>query len=584
MKLWNIGKPDMILLNGSVYSADENDTLYEAIALSGDRVLALGTSEEIKALAGNTDEDNSTSKDNSTDEDSSTDEADDAVKVIDLKGRTVIPGINDAHNHIWEAGLMYDGLVLFGIDSIELLKERIRERAEQLPPGDWIQGGSWIESQFAENRAPNRYDLDAAAPDNAVVLERIFGACTVSSRALKAAGITKETPDPEKGKIERDPETGEPTGVLFGNAVLLVRAAMPGPFGSDEFGAQNSEPSVELMEKAVLRGLEEYKKYGITSVTEPGVSATVCRAYHNILDAGKLSCRIALMPNWYGFTLRQDDEQLSRLIGSYQFHSGYGNEWIRYGGLKMAVDGGLTSGTALKSWPYKGETELRQFDLRLDLNKLDDYIKTAHDSGWDIGIHVMGDVAIQRAVDAIYNAVKANPREHRHSIIHAYYPSEDVLKKMAEAGILAAAQASFLYGEADGYDALLPKEKQETFTPLRSYKEAGVTVALSTDMPCADVNPFWNLYAAVTRKGMRGYCLGTKEAITVAEGVKMMTYNGAVLNREEDIKGSLEPGKLADLAILDRGLPGLDPEKLREIKVDATILNGRIIYERTPQQ
>lgn len=556
MKLWEMTKPTIILYNGSVYSADENDTIYEAIALSGNHILAVGTSAEIRALA-----------------------AANTVE-IDLKGKSVLPGINDPHNHIWEAGLMFDGLVLFGIDSMSMLQEKITERISALPQGAWIQGGSWIESQFEENRAPNRYDLDAAAPNNAVVLERIFGACAVNSKALTAAGITKDTPDPEKGRIEKDPQTGEPTGVLHGNAVLLIRAVMPGPFGSDEFGAQSGEPSVELMEKAVLRGLEEYKKYGITSVTEPGVSATLCKAYHKIFVDKKLNCRIALMPNWYGFTLKQDEEQLSGLIGNYHFHTGFGNEWIRYSGLKMAIDGGLTSGTALKSWNYKGETELRQFDLRLDLSKLDDYIKTAHDNGWDVGIHVMGDVAIERAVDAIYKAVKANPRTHRHSIIHAYYPTKEVLKKMAEAKILAALQTSFLYGEADGYDALLPKEKQEEFTPLRSYHDAGVTVALSTDMPCADLNPFTNLYAAVTRKGMRGYCLGTKEAVTITEGIKMLTYNGAVLNGEEEIKGSLEPGKLADLAILDRSLLDIDPEDLKKVQVETTILDGEIIFQR----
>lgn len=556
MKQWEIGKPNMIFYNGSVYSADANNRIYEAIAVAEDRILAVGDSREIKGLA------------------------DEHTTLVNLEGKTVLPGINDAHNHIWEAGLMLDGVVLFGIDSIRQLQERIREKTAAVEKGDWIQGGSWIESQFAENRAPDRWDLDEAAPDHSVVLERIFGACTVNSRALAAAGISKETPDPVKGRIQRDPKTGEPTGVLHGNAVLLVRNVMPGPFGSDEFGSQKGEPSVALMEQSIRRGLEEYKKYGITSATEPGVSSTVCKAYHKLLEDGNLSCRIQLMPNWYGFTLKQDEEQLAGLIRRYNFHTGYGNEWLRYSGLKMAIDGGLTSGTALKSWPYKGETELRRFDLRLDLSKLEGYIKTAHDSGWDIGIHVMGDIALEKAVDAIYSAVKANPRKHRHSVIHAYYPTRKALDKMREAGILAVAQASFLYGEADGYDGLLPREKQESFTPLRTYQEAGVTVALSTDMPCASVNPFWNLYAAVTRKGMRGHCLGTEECVTVTEAVKMMTYNGAVLNGEEGRKGSLEPGKLADLVVLDCNLPTLEEEELKNITVETTVLGGRIIYQK----
>ena len=555
MKRWNLTAPDCIFHNGAVYTADAQNAVFEAVAVSGNRILALGTSEELLALAAP------------------------HTAVTDLKGRAVIPGINDAHSHPWEAGLMLDGLVLFGIGSIPALQEAIQARVAQMAPGQWLQGGSYIESQFAEDRAPHRRDLDAAAPRNPVVLERIFGACTANSAALEAAGITRDTPDPEKGRICREAD-GAPTGVLEGTAVLLVRAAMPGPFGSDEFGAGAGEPSVELTQRSILRAMEEYQKYGITSVTEPGCSATVCRAYHDLLATGRMGYRVSLMPNWHGFTLKQNEQELDRLLETYNFSSGYGNDWVRYGGLKMAIDGGLTSGTALKSWPYLGEDAPRQVQLRLDLAKLDGYIKNAHDHGWDIGIHVMGDIAIQRAVDAIYRAVKANPRPHRHHIIHAYYPTEEVLNKMAEVGILAACQASFIYGECDGYDKLLPREQQEEFTPLRSYTDHGVTVALSTDMPCAHVNPFWNLYSAVTRKGVRGHCLGTKECISVLEGIKMLTYNGACIDQGEAVKGSLEPGKLADLAVLDRDIGAVSPEELRDTLVDITMLDGNVVYSR----
>lgn len=548
--------PDLILYNGTVHTVNEKDDICQAVAVAGNQIIAVGDDEDICAMAGC------------------------HTKKIDLQGKSLIPGINDGHNHIWEAGLMYDGIVVFGISSIEELKVRIAERTASMEKGQWLQGGSYIESQFSENRGPNRYDLDEASPNHPVVIERIFGASSVNSLALEAAGITKDTPDPEKGEIDRDPETGEPTGILRGNAVLLVRNVMPGPFGSDEFGAGKGEPSVELMEKSIALALEEYKKYGITSVTEPGVSATVCKAYHNLRKRDALTCRIALMPNWYGFTLNQDEEVLSKLIDNYHFSSGYGDRWIRYTALKMAIDGGLTSGTALKSWPYKGETELRKLTLRLDLDKLDDYIKTAHDSGWDVGIHVMGDIAIEKAVDAMYKAIKANPRPHKHYIIHAYYPTAEILAKMGEVGIMASVQGSFIYGEADGYDAILTREKQENFLPLKSYQEAGVICALSTDMPCADVNPFWSMYAAVTRKGMRGHCLGEKEKITIPQALRMMTLNGAVQNGEDSYKGSIEPGKVADLAVLNVNLTDLPVEEIKHIQVEKTILDGKIIYER----
>lgn len=547
---------DYIFYGGKVHTVNSSDDVFEAIAVKDNKVFAVGSDEEIKALA------------------------DEKTKMIDLKGKSLIPGINDGHNHIWEAGIMYDGVIVFGISSIEDLVQVVKAKAETLKPGEWLQGGSFIESQFVENRSPNRYDLDKASVKNPIVIERIFGACVANSMALELAGVTKDTPDPDKGEIEKDPKTGEPTGVLKGQAVLLVRNVMTGAFGSDEFGAGVGEPSVELMESVISTALNKYKEYGITSVTEPGVSTTVCKAYHNLLDRGELTCRIDLMPNWYGFTLKQDDEQLSKLIGNYNFASGYGNEWIRYTALKMAIDGGLTSGTALKSWPYKGDEGLRDIKLRLDIDKLDEYVKTAHDAGWNVGIHVMGDVAIEKAVDAMYKAIKANPRKHRHYIIHAYYPNEETLRKMGEVGIMASVQGSFIYGEADGYDDLLPRDKQESFLPLKSYQKHGVICSMSTDMPCADVNPFWSMYSAVTRKGIRGYCLGTEECITVNEALRMMTVNGAILNGEEAYKGTLEPGKAADLVVLSEDLTSIDVENLKHLQAEITMLDGKIIFER----
>lgn len=556
MRVWNLVSPDYIFYNGSVYSADLSDTVYEAVAVSGNKISAVGTSSDILSLRSG------------------------ETKLIDLKNNSVIPGINDGHNHPWEAGLMLDGLILFGIDSIRNLQNKIAEKVRNVPAGSWIQGGSYIESQFIENRKPTRWDLDEASPGNPVTLERIFGACVVNSKALELANINRDTPNPENGEIEKDEKTGEPTGVLNGSAVLLARAVMPGPFGSDEFGAGQGEPSVDLIEKSIKLAFDEYIKYGITSSAEPGVSSDVCRAYHNLLKRNELKCRVNLLLNWHGFTIKQNESQLDKLIGSYNFSAGYGNEWLMYSGLKMAIDGGLTSGTALKSWPYYGEKELRKFNLRLDLNKLDKWVKEAHDNGWNVAIHVMGDIAIEKAVNAIYKAVMDNPRKHQHQIVHAYYPTEESLKKMQEAKIMVTVQPAFIYGEADGYDKLLPEDKRRSFLPLKTYLNNNIVASMSTDMPCAHFNPFWNMYSAVTRKGMRGYCLGTEECVTIKEAVRMMTYYGACLTDEQDIKGSIEPGKLADLVVLDYNLDNIDDEEIRNIAPVMTMLDGKIVYRK----
>jgi len=211
----------------------------------------------------------------------------------------------------------------------------------------------------------------------------------------------------------------------------------------------------------------------------------------------------------------------------------------------MAIDGGLTSKTALLSWPYKGESEPRDVTLRLDLEKLDEWVKYAHNSGWSVGIHVVGDISQQKAV---------------------------------EANIIAALQPAFIYGEAAGYDELLPKDKIREFTPVKTYLENGIVTAISTDMPSAHFSPFYNLYSAVTRKGALGDKCGDKECISIHQAIKMMTYNGACLTGEENIKGSIEIGKLADLVVLDCSLECLKHEELKDIEVKMTISDGKIIY------
>ena len=555
MKKARFLEPSIILYNGKILTQDEKRSQVEAIAIGGNTILATGSNKDILSLKG------------------------EGTRLIDAGGHTILPGINDPHCHPWQAGLLYEGVILFGIDNFSDLQKRIAQAVEKTAPGEWVMGGSYIESQFVENRPPTKDVLDEVSPDTPVVLERIFGASAINSKALELAGITRDTADPYNGRICKD-EDGEPNGILLGQAVLLVRQVMPNLMGSDDFGAGEGSGDVEIYKRVIKKAQSIFKTYGITSVMEAGVSRDVERAYIELEQDGELEGRVNLMPNWHGFTLKQNLSRIDLLVNDYGPRTDYGNPWVRYGGLKMAIDGGLTSGTALKSWPYLGEEKPREINLRLDLEKLDSYVDEAHEKGWSVGIHVMGDIAIEAAVDAIYKAWKKNPRTHRHHIIHAYYPSQEALEKMNEAGIGAACQASFIYGEADGYGDLLPEEKRESFTPLRAYLNAGIHVGLSTDMPCADINPYWNLYSAVTRRGMRGYQLGTSQTVTREEALYMMTMEGAYLTGEEKIKGSLEPGKLADLVLLDRDLLSCSEDELRKTTAMLTILDGNIIYEK----
>lgn len=551
MDIWSCTQPDFIFYNGDIHTVNNDNLIVSAIAISGNKILATGNDDEIKNLAH------------------------DKTKLVDLKGRSIIPGILDTHGHAVETGLFLKGLFVNGMSSIAEMKEAIAEKLSTMQAGEWLQGGCWIETQFSEGRLPHRDDLDTVSPNNPVVIERIFAACVANTYALKLAGITRDTPDPVGGTIERDAD-GTPTGVLQRTAKALVRNIMP----TSTDTASLAGSSVEEMEDLAKTAMFEFTKYGITGILEAGVGPEMCKAYQNLKTRGELLFRVALMPNWHGFTITQNIEKMERYIDDIGFHTGFGDDWLRLSGLKMAIDGGLTSKTALKSWEYLGGDPEGEVPLRLDLDKLDDWIKTAHNSQWSIGIHVMGDVAIEKAVDAIYKAHQQNPEPRLHQLIHAYYPTAESLAKMAEARMIAAVQPAFIYGEADGYNTLLPKDKQESFLPLRSYIDAGVIIATSTDTPSAHYNPFWGLYSAVTRKGMHGHQLGTSEAITVPEMLRAMTYNGAIMTGEEKSKGSLEPGKLADLVILDCCLSNLPDEELRNIQVDLTMVDGKTVYRR----
>lgn len=554
MKTWNITKPDIIIHNAYLHTVDKDDSILEAIAITNNKILAVGSNEEIMTLA------------------------DTDTKLIDAKKNSVIPGIIDTHNHTWGSGEFLEGVVLFGVSSMEELRTAIANKLKDMKEGEWLECGCWIETQFKENRMPTKYDIDEVSPNNPVMVDRILEVTVVNSYVLELAGITKETPDPKDGKIYRDPITGEPNGILHGTARGLISGLKENSFGINRLSIDLAD--MKKIEENIIRTSKEYIKYGITSVVEPGVSPVVMRSYQNLRKNNELIIRTNLMPIWHGYITNDDVDYLNKKVDHYGIYTGFGDEWLSIGALKAAIDGGLTSRTALKSWLYKGETEKQDVPVFLDLNKLDETIKRAHDAGWSVGTHVMGDIAIEKIVDAIYKAYKQNPVKRRHSIIHAYYPTEDSLKKMAEAGIIAALQPSFIYNEADGYGDLLPEDKINSYMPMRKYLNYGVIIVSGTDMPSAHYNPFWNMYSAVVRKGLLGFQLGTEESITIEEMLRTMTINGAYYTEEDDIKGSLEPGKLADIAILDRCLANVTDEEIKDINVDYTILDGNIIFSK----
>lgn len=536
--------PDLALINGKIHTVDPTNRTVEAVAISGNRFTAVGSTNEVMALVGRN------------------------TRVIDLKGACAIPGIMDSHNHVFAAGTLLDGIMLFGARTIAEMQERVKIAVTKASAGDWVLGGGWIESQFAEYRLPTRHDLDTVSPHNPVLLDRLFGACVVNSAALKLAGIDRNTPDPERGQIDRDAQ-GEPTGVLRNGAQNLVRSVIS--------KGDVREEVVELERLAKL-ALSDYPRYGITSLLDPGVSPLGMRAYQNLYNKGELNIRVNMMPAWYGL-YSTSGKDLSSFIDIFGAYSGFGNEWLNVGALKMAIDGGLGSKTAMCHEPFLDGSK-STIPLRLDLNKLEEYFRAAQTAGWSIGIHCCGDLAQDIALETFDKVISEIPNPlARHNIIHGYLPTPKALDIMTKHNIGVSTQPGFMYVEGDIYFDVVEQERIDYFKPLRTYHERGIMTSCNSDITSAHYNPFLGMYSATVRKTSQGRSLGEQERIDRVTMLKMFTINGAYFAFNDHLIGSIEKGKLADMAILSDDILTVPDEQILEMSVKMTIIDGKIVYQ-----
>jgi len=541
---------DLVLINGKIATVNNRDDFAQALAVKGNRFLAVGTNEEVQGQVGRD------------------------TEVIDAGGRTVIPGIVDSHNHILSAGVLLEGVMLFGVGDFEGLREAVAGRVSEKQPGEWVLGGGWIESQFTEYRLPTRHDLDPVSPKNPVVLDRLFGMSLANTRALELAGIDRNTPDPPRGSIDRDPKTGEATGILRNGAQALVKrlAVPPGP----------AQDQVSRARHLIERACAEYLRWGITSVIDPGVPPVAMRAYQELREYGRLALRVQAMPAWYGLYGTAEDAGLDQRATALGVHTGFGDDWLRLGALKMAIDGGLGSRTALMHRPFL-DGRKSTIPLRLDVERLDQYFRTGLASGWSIGIHCCGDLAQDLACesfDRVIGGLAGGPVPVRNNIIHGYLPTPRALELMASRGIAVSVQPGFIYVEGDIYFDVVDEETLHRFKPLKTYMAHGITVAANSDMTSAHYNPFLGMYAAATRKTAQGRGLGTDECVDRPALVRLFTRNGAWLSGDEDDKGSIEPGKLADLAVLSGDLFTIPDEEILDLTVMLTVIGGRVVHRQ----
>ena len=535
--------PDLILTNGRFYTLDPDSTVARAAAIKDDRIVAVGEAAAVGDLAGP------------------------ETQKLDLHGRTVIPGIFDSHHHLMSVGAKLSAIRLDECRSLEEMMELVRERARATPPGEWIVGQGFNEHNFAEGRLPTARDIDPATSEHPVILMRFFNTDVVNSRALQLAGVARDTPDPAGGRIERD-SNGEPNGILRAGAKMLARDLLP-------------RPTMNEMKRHLKLACAEAHRFGITSVIEPGLQAREIRAYQSFYNDGELSVRVNMMPSWHGFHENETEEVLNHLARDSGMISGLGNEWLRTGALKMLIDGGTTPHTAFMYDPYEGESQVTAFN-RIAQDKLRLYFNSAQELGWDIGIHCCGDHAQDMVVDTLAEVIRDMPRAGaRHSIIHGYFPTARALNQMAECRLAVVVQPTFIYWEGNSIFHDVGEARALNWKPVRKYLDHGIAVMSSSDVPSTvSANPFVALYALVTRKNNLGREVAPQEAVTREEALRAYTVNGTWLTREENLKGTIEVGKVADLVVLDRDYFSVPDEEIKDIRVEKTMVAGSIVWER----
>ena len=533
----------LILVNGKIHTFDNAKPQVTALASYGGRIVATGSDAEVRALAG------------------------DNTRVIDLRGRTAVPGFNDAHNHMLEVGIKLTRIRLDECMSIAEMVELVRDAATRTPAGEWVIGEGWNDSNFAEGRLPTRQDLDAATTRHPVLLKRFFNMDVVNTGALQLAGVDARTPDPAGGKIEHGPD-GSPSGILRASAKTLVRRLLP-------------DPSINECVIALERAAREYNAVGITSVLDPGLMPWEVRAYQAARAAGRLTMRMALMLSWHGFREHETEAELDERASATGLYTGLGDEWLRLNGLKMAVDGGTTSRTAWMFEPFVGENVVRDFN-RLNAADLLRYFTRGHELGWDIGIHAIGDRAHHESAKAFAAMLDGAPakRAHRHNLIHAYFATEESLQHMARRQLAAVIQPTFVYYEGDDLFRDVGATLAHRYKPMRTYLDRGIPVIATSDVPSTvGFDPAIGLYALVTRRTHKGTLIAPQEAVTREEALRAYTVTSPWLTREEGIKGKLLPGMLADVAVLDRDYFTIPEEQIKQMRVELTVLGGDVVHE-----
>lgn len=530
---------DLIITNAKVWTGDHGRAQAEALAIIGERIVAVGSTDEIDQWRGTN------------------------TRVIDAGGKLVLPGFNDAHVHFTSAGANLDNVKLNDAISPEEFVTRIGQYAKRLPKGEWMVGGNWDEQIWPNAQLPTRQMIDAVTPETPVFISRHDGHMALAnSLALKLAGVTAKTPEVPGGTIVRDAQ-GNPTGLLKDAAMNYVWKVVP---------AMGSERRM----RAVRRALAHAASVGVTSVQDMGPDYADIAAYAALADKGELTTRIYAVPSIAAW---EDQAKLG-------LHRAFGSPYLRLGGLKGFADGSLGSTTAYFFQPYEDAPATRGLlaDEMIPIGKMRDRMMAGDTAGLQLCIHAIGDAAISQVLDLFSEVEKAHGiTDRRWRIEHSQHVAPKDFSRYASLKVIASVQPYHAIDDGQWAEKRIGAERAKTTYAFKTFLNSGARLAFGTDWDVAPLNPMWGIYAAVTRATLDGkHPEGwvPQEKITVSQAVEAYTLGSAYAEFQERDKGTLTPGKLADVVILSDDIFSVAPNAIKDVKVEQTIVGGRIVYRR----
>jgi predicted amidohydrolase YtcJ len=534
---------DLIIINGKVLTIDPEKPAAEAIAVKGEHIIAVGTTASISEMAekGKT-------------------------KIIDARGRLVIPGFNDAHVHF--GPLDPDYIELRYTTDKNVITDKVKTQVQKSKPGEVIRGGHWEHEMFTDKKWPSKDLLDKVSPDNPVILSRADGhSVLVNSYVLKKSGITKATPDPFGGEIQKDPVSGEPTGILKENAENLIN------LGEVKAKRTPEEQKARTWDGYLL-ALREAREYGVTSIQIPG--SADFDAYEKLMKDSLLTSRIDI-----GQYLTSDTSRLKKFLKLKEKYSP-DSDWIRFGYLKVFIDGTIGSGTALMFEPFADNPKSSGLEM-MPYEEFEQMVVTADKMGFQIGTHAIGDKGNFWTLNAYEKAQQVNgKRDSRHRDEHAQTLQLSDIPRFAQLGVIASMQPTHCISDKKFYEKRIGIERCKGAYAWRSLLDAGAKLAFGTDYQVEPLNPMEGLYAAVTRKdrlGEEGNGWFPEQKLTMEEAIRFYTLGASYAQFMEGRKGMIKKDYLADIVITDKDLLTIPENEIMKTKVDYTITGGKVVYK-----